>query len=40
MHYATKGSHKDSYTNMCDYTVCVCVGGGAKSSEELRSFVI
>lgn len=37
MHYATKGSHKDSYTNMCDYTVCV---GGAKSSEELRSFVI
>lgn len=39
MHYATKGSHKDSYTNMCDYTVCVW-GGGAKSSEELRSFVI
>lgn len=38
MHYATKGSHKDSYTNMCDYTVCVW--GGAKSSEELRSFVI
>lgn len=29
MHYATKGSHKDSYTNMCDYTVCV--GGGAKA---------
>lgn len=30
MHYATKGSHKDSYTNMCDYTVCVG-GGGLKA---------